>query len=535
MLKKVILFTALLVAALLFVACPAAQKGPGVELNVNIGSEPPEMDPQITTDTVSIQIINMVFEGLVRYGKDGGYIPGMAEKWDVSPDGKTYTFTLRKGIKWSNGTPVTAADFEYGIKRALDPKTASQYAYILYDIKNAEKANAGEIDVDQVGVEASGNKVVFTLERPLPYFLSILTFPTAMPCNQKFVESLGGSGYGADADKLIYNGPWTIKEWTHDDHVTLAKNPNYWNKKEIKLDTVNMAMISDSNTAIQMFFDGQFDIIGIVGTRKQDFVDKGYPINTYSDGACFYLEFNTTDKLLKNANIRKALSYAVDRKAFVTDVLKDASQPALAYVVPILPGSKGSFRSEVGDLIKDNDPAAAKAAWETGLKELGLSGKQKMSMLVDDSDRAKAMGAALQEMWRKNLGVDVVIEPLPFKARLQKMTDKDFQIVFAGWGPDYNDPMTFIDVFLSGSGNNHTYFANATYDDLVKKAKAEPNAETRMNYMKDAERLLMQEMPIAPIYFRYRWWTTQEGISGVVRRAIGGDPDLYWTTKTVKK
>lgn len=500
-------------------------------LNINLGNEPPEMDPQIATDTIAIQLLNQVYEGLVRYDNKGGYMGGMAESWKVSTDGKTYTFTLRKGIKWSNGDPVTAADFEYGMKRGLDPKTASQYAYILFDVKNAEKANAGDVSLEDVGVKAVGNTVVYTLERPLPYFLSILSFPTAYPCNKKFFDSLGGKGYGADADKLVYNGPWIIKEWKHNDKMVLAKNPSYWNAAAIKLDTVTGYMIADSNTAINMFFNKELDMIGIPGTRLQDFKDKNYKVNTYSDGATFYLEFNTVDAIMANANIRKALSYAVNRQSFVKNVLMDDSLPALGYVVPILPGAKDTFRKEVGDLIKDNDPTSAKKFLAAGLKELGLSELPQISMSIDDGDRPKAQAAAIQDMWKTNLGIDVVVEQMPFKARLQKMTDKDFQIVFAGWGPDYNDPMTFIDVFLSGGGNNHTSFANTDFDTLVQNAKAEPNAAKRMKFMQDAERLLLEQMPIAPIYFRYRYWTLQDGIAGVVRRAVGGDPDLYWTTK----
>ncbi len=500
-------------------------------LNINYGNEPPELDPQITTDTVSIQIINGVFEGLVRYDNKGGIMPGMATKWDVSKDGKTYTFTMRSGAKWSNGDPVTAADFEYGIKRALDPKTASQYAYILYDILNAQEANEGKVGLDKVGVKAQGDKVVITLKGPVPYFATILTFPTAMPCNQKFIESLGADGgYGSEADKIVSNGPWTVSEWVHESKLVMKKNPNYWNAKAISLDSITGYMIADSNTSKTMFFNKELDIQGVAGVHKQDFVDRKYPIDTYADGACFYLEFNTTDPVVKNIKIRQALSAAVDRKSFVTNVLKDASLPATGYVVPILPGLKKSFREENGILVKDNDPVLAKKLFDEGLKELGLT-TVKLSMLSDDGDRPKAMAAALQEMWRKNLGVEVTIEPMPFKARLQKMTDKDFQMVFAGWGPDYNDPMTFIDVFQTGNGNNHTYYSSAAYDDLIVKAKNEANPAKRMGYLLEAEKILMKDMPIAPIYFRFRWWTAQPNISGVVRRAVGGDPDLYWTVK----
>jgi len=235
---------------------------------------------------------------------------------------------------------------------------------------------------------------------------------------------------------------------------------------------------------------------------------------------------------MANKKIRQAFSYAIDRTSYIKNVMKDHSSPALAYVVPILPGKTDSFRSEVGDLIKDNAPEEAKKLLEEGLAEVGVSlADAKFSIIMDDGDVNKIRGAALQDMWRTNLGIEVEFQQMPFKARLQKMTDKDFQIVFAGWGPDYNDPMTFLDLFLSGGGNNHTYYSSADFDKLIMDAKVEADPSKRMDMLYAAEKLLMEDMPIAPVYFRMRTWTAQEGIEGVVRRAIGGDPDFYWTTK----
>ncbi len=534
MLKRTLaLVLTVLVLATSFAGCGAtASSGPkGGTLNWNLGNEPPELDPEITTDTNSFAILNATIEGLVRYDKDGKYTEGAASKWEVSADGLTYTFTMRKNNKWSNGEPVTAADFEYGIKRALNPETASQYAYILYDIKNAQGANEGTVGLDEVGVKADGETLTITLERPTPYFLSICAFGTALPCNQKFYEA-NKDNYGAEATALLYNGPFIIKEWAHEDHMVLEKNPNYWNKNAISLDKIQVYMIADNATAKVKFFNKELDLIGVPGTDFKEYTDKGYKLADYADGATFYLEFNTTDKLMSNKKIRQAFSYAVDRKAYVNDVQKDHCEPALAYVVPILPGKKDTFRKEVGDLLKDNAPAEAKKLLEEGLAEVGMTlADAKFSIIMDEGDTQKTRGAALQDMWKKNLGIEVELQQMPFKARLQKLTDKDFQIAFAGWGPDYNDPMTFLDVFLTGGGNNHTSYSSADYDKLIKDAKVEVDAAKRMDMLYAAEKLLMEDMPIAPVYFRIRTWTAQEGINGVVRRAIGGDPDFYWTTK----
>jgi oligopeptide transport system substrate-binding protein len=508
---------------------PAAAAQPKI-LNFNIGTEPPELDPQITTDTTSFMILNLTIEGLVRYDQNNALIAAGATSWTISPDGLVYTFTLRKGTKWSNGADVTSADYVYGIKRALDPATASQYAYILYDIKNAEDVNAGKLPVDQLGIKAIGaDKVEITLARPTAYFLSIMAFGTALPCNEAFFKA-NSTNYGAEAATLLYNGPYTIKEWKHEDRLILQKNPVYWNAAAIKLDGLQGYMIRDNATAKVKFFNKELDLIGVPGTDFKEYMDKGYKLADYSDGATFYLEFNTTDPLMANANIRKAFSYAIDRTAYIRDVMKDHSQVALGYVVPILPGKGASFRAEVGDLLKDNAPVEAKALLAKGLAEVGIA-NPKFTIIMDDGDVQRVRGAALQDMWRKNLGIEVEFQQMPFKARLQKMTDKDFQIVFAGWGPDYNDPMTFLDVFLTGGGNNHTYYASPAYDKLIQSAKNDPNPATRMATMYAAEKMLMADMPIAPIFFRMRTWTAQDGVTGVVRRAIGGDPDFYYADK----
>lgn len=532
--RSLALILTILVLATSFAGCGiGASSGPqGGTLNFNLGTEPPEMDPQLSTDTSSFMILNSTIEGLVRYDKEGKPAEGAATKWEVSTDGKTYTFTMRADNKWSNGDPVTAADFVYGFTRALDPATASQYAYILYDIKNAQKINEGTVAVTELGVKAVGtDKLVIELERPTPYFLSIAAFGTALPCNQKFFEA-NKDTYGAEAATLLYNGPFTISEWVHEDHMVLTKNPTYWNAKSIALDKIQVFMIADAATSKIKFFNKELDISGVAGVDMQEYIDKGYKLSDYSDGSTFYLEFNTADKLMGNAKIRQAFSYAVDRKTYVEKVMKDHSIPALSLVPPILPGKKDSFRKEVGDLLKDNDPAAAKKLLEEGLAEAGVAAADaKFTIIMDDGDLNKTRGAALQEMWKQNLGVNVEFQQMPFKARLQKMTDKDFQIVFAGWGPDYNDPMTFLDMFLTGNGNNHTGYSSAAYDKLINDAKIEADSSKRMDMLIAAEKMLMADMPIAPIYFRIRTWTAQTGIEGVVRRAIGGDPDFYWTTK----
>jgi len=342
---------------------------PGNELRMNLGDEPPELDPQLTTDTISMQVINSMMEGLYRYGNDGKMIPGMATSYTMSADGKKYTFTLREGAKWSNGDPVTADDFLFAIQRAADPETASQYSYILYDIKGFQEINEGKAEMSTLGVKVEDGKLVVELDNPIPYFISLTAFATMMPCNRAFFEA-NEADYGAEAGKLLYNGPWKITEWAHASKLVMEKNEDYWNKSNIKLNKITGYMIADSNTSVNMFYNKELDLVGVPGTKRQEFKDKGYTIEHYSDGACFYLEFNLTDPIMKNDKIRTALSYAIDRVSYCKDVLANDSLPALAYVVPGLPGLTKDFRAEVGDLLLDNQTTEAKKLYAEGEKEV---------------------------------------------------------------------------------------------------------------------------------------------------------------------
>ncbi len=526
MFRKMSLIAAVLMAVLAVSAFAAP-----VNYNINWGQEPPSLDQHTTTDALSGSMLSLLMEGLVRYGKDGGFIMGMADKYDVSKDGLTYTFNLRKGITWSNGDPVTAADFVFGIKRALNPVTASEYAYILYDIKNAQEANEGKVGLDQVGVKADGNKVVFTLKGPVPYFLSILCFPTALPGNEKFITAKGAD-YASDPENMLFNGPYSITTWKHSDKMIMTKNSKYWDAKNRMIDTITGFMISDTGTAITMFLNKELDQVGVPGPRIQELKDKGYAVNDFSDSSVWYLELNNTNEVLKNVKIRKALALAIDRASFVKNVIKNNSMAAMSFVSPFINGAKKYFRDEVpNSYFKDNDAAGAKALLAEGMKELGLSKLPAFSMICDDTDRAKLFAASIQDMVSKNLGVEFIVEPMPFKARIQKMTSKDYQIVFAGWGADYNDPMTYMDMWITDGGNNHTSYSSAAYDSFIAKAKAEPNPAKRMQMLVDAEKLLMADMPIVPIYFRQNSWTHHTNVSGIIRRAVGPDPDLYWAVK----
>ena len=541
----------LLVLSMVLTACgpkaPAQEPTPGEEpaagekvLRFAIGAEPPALDQQIATDTYAIMLGNHLYEGLVRV-YDGQIQPGMAESWEISDDGLVYTFHLRDAL-WSDGKPVTAHDFEYGIKRLLDPATASEYAYQGYYVKNGEAYNKGEItDPSMIGVKALDDKTLeITLENPTGYFLSLTNFISLFPVRKDFVEAQG-QAYASEPDKILYNGPFILTEWNHEASLVLEKNPNYWNKDAIKIDRVEIAIVSDSNTAMGMYEAGDLDFVAIPAARVQEFVDKG-EAKFYYDGAEFYFQFNVngktpqTGKFLGNANFRKALGFAVDRQNFVDAVLKNGSDPATRYVLPLLSGVNDTFAKEYPYEFypKNADVEKAKELLNKALEEIGATADQipTFEYLTDDSDTARTSAEAIQDMLKRNLGINIEIKQVPFKQRLELMTAEDYDIVFAGWGPDYDDPLTYLDLWVIGGGNNDTGWEDQTYTDMINYIRTASDLKARADKMFEAEKYLLENGPIVPIYFRRRAWTHVDGLTGLVRNFIGADPDFTYADIT---
>lgn len=521
-------------------AKPSTPQAEPQVLNINLGEEPPQMDPQKSTDTVSFILLNATLEGLVRLDPKGNVVKGsgLAADWTVSPDGLKYTFKLRDA-KWGSGNPITAQDFEFAWKRALDPRTASEYAYQLYYIKGGEALNSIDVKapdaeakikkaMDEVGVKAIDDKTLeVTLEKPTPYFLSLTSFITYLPIEKKFYEQVGDK-YGSDADKLSYSGPFRVKEWVHESKIVLEKNPNYWDAKNVKLQQINMAMVKESTTAINMFEAGDLDVVGIPGEFIPVYKQKG-TLQTLAQAVTWYIEFNTKNPVFKNQKIRQAFSMAVDRQAFVDNVLKNGSLAATSFTPPTLPGLDGPFQKMVGDQISPKaNPDEAKKLLAEGMKELGITKLPKLTFLAGDSDIAKKYSQALQEFWKTNLGVEVALENVAFKVRLQKMTKGDYDFVFAGWGGDYNDPMTFVDMWVTGGGNNNSFWSNKDYDKYVETAKSTADQKVRMEAMKNAELILLKELPIAPLYWPARNFVEKPYVKGIARYPVGADTEFKW-------
>jgi len=533
--KKLYLLFGLM--ALLFLnACGGSNKKADEQKDLNViryqlESNPPELDPNLSTDTVSGIVTGAIFEGLTRLNKNNQIIPGVAEKWEN--DGLTWTFYLRKDAKWHNGDNVVADDFVNAWERVLNPNSAAQYAYIMYSIKNAKEYNEDLIkDFSKVGIKKIDDYTIkVELNEPVAYFPSLVSFYTFYPQNSKFhKEQL--DNYGTSDKALIGNGPFELKEWAFESKVILEKAKNYWNNEVIKIDRIEMPIILDRTTAYNVYKNDEIDII----VMPDEFVDNhkdSEELVAYEDASIWYLSLNQDLKWLKNKKVRQAIAYAINREDLVNEVKNGSGNVATSYVPNSIHGYEKFFREEYpqSNYFEAYNPEKAKKLFEEGLKELKMTREDigTVSLLVTSSDVGVKEGQFYQEQLNKNLGLQIQLEPVTFQIRLQRSQRKDFQMILAGWGPDYDDPMTFLDMWMSTSSYaQEIAFSNKEYDKLILAAKASNDNKFRMDTMAKAEALLMNEMPIVPTFFRKKFTLVKPHVKGVVRRALSPDPDFYY-------
>ncbi|MFD1735312.1 peptide ABC transporter substrate-binding protein [Bacillus salitolerans] len=510
---------------------PAAEQ----VLNVLESAEIPTMDSVQGTDAVAFNVMNQVFEGLYRLGENNQPVPGMAESHEVSEDGLVYTFKLRDA-QWSNGTPVTANDFVYSWQKAVDPASASQYAFILGDIKNANKINAGEItDLNELGVKALDEKTLeVTLEQPVPYFLSLTTFATFLPQNQEFRESQGAN-YGLEVENLIYNGPFTLTEWKHEEGWVMTKNENYWEKDVVQLSKVNVKVVKDTATAVSLYETGQIDRVGL----SAEFVDKYKAdpnFSTLGEPTLFYFKFNQSrGGALANVDVRKAISMAIDKQGLADVILNNGSIPAY-YAVPAEfvthPETGEDFRAKHGDF-NTYDVAKAQEHWQAALAALGTDTVE-LEILGGDTETAVKMQEYFKNQLETNLqGLKIKLLNVPFKQRLELDEKMEYDLQFAGWGPDYLDAMTFADLWVTGGGHNMMGYSNPKYDQLIQDAKTTLAGDpvARFEAMQEAERILLEEdAALAPLYQRGAARLIQPYVTNVLEHSFGPDFSYKWAS-----
>lgn len=494
----------------LFAGCGKKEAKGEQAIKFNINSEPKSIDPALNNGVNGGTILVNAFEGLTSLDEKNQAVPGVAEKWEASEDGLKYTFHLRKDAKWSDGKPVKAQDFEYAWKRALKPETAAEYAYQMYYLKNGENYNKGKAKIDEVGVKATDDYTLeVTLENPTAYFLALLAFPTYAPVREDVV-SKDPQGWARKSETYISNGPFKMKEWKPKDTITFVKNDQYWNKDSIKLDRIDYKMIENESSALAAFKAGQLDYIKQPPAQEtpkllKDGVAKIYPnLGTYF--YCLNISDNAEKvnaeaaKALKDPKVRKALTLAIDRKQIVENVTKGGQIPATSYVPVGVPKADGTeFKDKDYFKAEGDVQGAKKLLAEAGYPE--GKGFPKIELLYNTNENHQNIAQAVQDMWRKNLGINIELKNQEWKVFQKSRTDKNYQMARHGWLGDYVDPMTFLDMWVTGAGNNDAGYSNAEYDKLVKAAMAESDAVKRMELLRKAEDILMEDMPIIPIYY----------------------------------
>ncbi len=495
-------------------------------LNVHFDVEVASMDPQIATDGTSFEVLAAVTEGLYSIDASGTPIPAMAEAADKSEDGLTYTFTLRDA-HWSNGTPVTADDFVFAWRRLADPAVASEYAFILEiaGVKNAAAVSSGEVPPEELGVSAPDDKTLAVqLDTPVPFFESLMAFPSFLPVNEAAFTA-AGANYTTSPDTILSNGPFMITSYEPAaTTITLAKSPTYWDAAKVSLDGIQYQVIKDSQQAMLSYRNGDLDVATLSGEQVEQF-QADPEFHNIMAGYLWYISPNTKVAGLENLNLRKALALSYDKTAIVSNILKDGSIAA-DFAVPTLlaTGPDGKDFRETADTYLSTDKAKALKYWDAAKKELGI-GELKYTMIVEDTESSINVAQFIQSEIQTTLpGITIELQTMPKKNRVERMQQGDFELGLTRWGPDYADPMTYLDMWTTKSPNNYGFWSNEEYDKMIgsaKKGELALDIPARWNTLKKAEAMVMDNAVIFPVYQKGDAVMIKSGVEGIEFHSVG--------------
>lgn len=525
----------------------AAQEATGTvsssDLKVMLETPVMSLDPQQATDGTSFEVMANYTDGLTQMDDSGAAIAAVAESWETSDDGLTWTFHLRKDAKWSNGTPVTAKDFVFGWQRAVDPDVASEYAYMLSDIgqvKNAAEIIGGTKDKSELGVTAvDDNTLQVELNAPVSYFLSLMYFPTFYPVNEEFFNTCPDT-YGTSPETTLSDGAFVLDSYEPAaTEIHLTKNADYYDADKIKLAGIDYQVIQDSQQALLSYQSGDLDMTLLNGDQV-DQVQDDPAFKAVGAGYLWYVTPNISAvPELANDNIRKALTFAIDRTAICEDVLKDGSKPTYTAVpMDFAAGPDGSDFSADQTKFQDvcaDDTAKAAEYWQKGLDELGITSLT-LDMIVDADDAPQKVATVLQEQWQTALpGLTITLTVEPKKQRVQDLQDGNYQLGLTRWGPDYADPMTYLGMWTTGCSNNYGLWSSTDYDDIIAKCttgELATDPEGRWSAMYDAEKIVMDESVIFPLYTQCNAEMVSTNVTGVAFHPVALNRVYKNTVKT---
>ena len=492
-----------------------ATGGSGGTLNMRNTMEPTSLNTLLATYAYDFTPINAMIECLYRDDENDVPQPAGAETVDISDDKLVYTFHLREDATWSNGDPVVATDYEFAWQQALNPKVASDYAYMLYFIHNAEPYFNGEVEWSEVGVKVIDDYTLeVTLDNPLPYATDLFAFPTLAPINQKFYEEVGADKYATDAEYFCCNGMYELTEWSHNSEIVFQKREDYWNADAVGPDEIVYKIITDSQAGLNSYLSREIDYTDLdSGEVVQQAEAAGFEVGVKPARSSYYLIVNTEDEFMSNQNLRLALAYSIDKQALVDTVYQNDNQPMTSFTPPAIMGAAGadgpSFQEalleERGEMYPaSGDLEKAQEYLQAALEELGCT-VDELNLSIDCADDSLRLNCAtfLQEQWRQNLGIEnIAVNSMQTKQVSANRQSGDYCMSLGGWSPDYNDAINFLDLWVTDGGNNDSFWSNEEYDNLIAQATAEADEEVRQQYLFDAEEILAAEMPVIPLYWQ---------------------------------
>ena len=492
-----------------------ATGGSGGTLNMRNTMEPTSLNTLLATYAYDFTPINAMIECLYRDDENDVPQPAGAETVDISDDKLVYTFHLREDATWSNGDPVVATDYEFAWQQALNPEVASDYAYMLYFIHNAEPYFNGEVEWSEVGVKVIDDYTLeVTLDNPLPYATDLFAFPTLAPINQKFYEEVGADKYATDAEYFCCNGMYELTEWSHNSQIVFQKREDYWNADAVGPDEIVYKIITDSQAGLNSYLSREIDYTDLdSGEVVQQAEAAGFEVGVKPARSSYYLIVNTEDEFMSNQNLRLALAYSIDKQALVDTVYQNDNQPMTSFTPPAIMGAAGadgpSFQEalleERGEMYPaSGDLEKAQEYLQAALEELGCT-VDELNLSIDCADDSLRRNCAtfLQEQWRQNLGIEnITVNSMQTKQVSANRQSGDYCMSLGGWSPDYNDAINFLDLWVTDGGNNDSFWSNEEYDNLIAQATAEADEEVRQQYLFDAEEILAAEMPIIPLYWQ---------------------------------
>lgn len=504
-------------ALLLLSSCQSdnSSKSEGATIKVAFDQEPRTLDPRRGTDLQTANTLQMIYEGLMRIDYHGNVVPGIAESVDISPDLKTYSFNLRE-TSWSDGTPLTAKDFEDTWKSLLDPSFPAPNAYQLYYIKGAKAYKEGKGPLEDVGITTlSTRNLVVELENPTPYFLKVVSTFFYLPVSSQMLHSKN-----IENSEVISNGPYQLKEWKHNNELIMVKNPLYWDAKVVALDQI-LLIVLDENTSYKMFEMGHLDRTGSpVATLPQDAVSTlrhQHQLKIKPSAATHWFRFNTEASPMNNAKMRKAFNMALDRKAIVEHVTQGNQTPATGIVPPSVGWEPISY-------YHDNDIPAAWQLFQEALIEMNMDKDSipSITLTYATTDRNHKIAQAVQQQWNTAFGINIKLQSQETKSFSENVMKGDYQIATGSWYADFSDPINFLEIFKSKSNaSNRTRWENPEYIRLLDASSLESDHEKRMQFLRQAEAVLMDHMPVAPLFFASFNYLESENIGGIGLSDLG--------------